>query len=194
MIQTTSHPTYIDALDALGACTRDRGPLYRYLCGHATLQAAWDGCQTGNDMLWLIARRVWRNGDPWGTPEHRYLVGCLVEIVLSLAQPFWREAERPALEGTMATLERYAAGGCTREEVRAARWSAAGAVVAAADAARWSVAAAAAAAVAAVAAVAADAAARWSAAAAAAADASLAQAAEIVRAHYPIAPEVPHVG
>ena len=165
-----------------------------------SFQAAWDACPRGSWLLWLIGRGVWRKGDPFGTPEHRALIGCLVEIVIMNAQPFWSDRARPSCEAIVAAvLRRYEAGeAITRDAIFSARAAFADAADAAADAfaAADADAFAADAAAAAAASAAADAAAYAATAAAAFADAADAVAradserasADIVRSHYPEPP------
>ena len=108
-----------DALTRIGACKEAKNWLDAE--ERPTAQAAWDACERGDWMLWILGRLSWHDGDPFGKPEHRNLVGCLVEVVISLAQPFWSDRARLACANCMEGLERYARG----EEVsRAEIWRA----------------------------------------------------------------------
>ena len=80
---------------------------------------------------------LWADGDPFGQPRHRQLVGCLVALVTSLAQPFWRAKDRAALQECVDALQRYSDGEeVTREQILEKRRAASAcAAYAAADAA-----------------------------------------------------------
>jgi len=184
------------ALKRIGACEeatfwlRDRPAI--------SWQAAWESCERGDWMLWLIGRFAW--APRLGTAPHRRLIGCLVDVQYALAWPWLHDRHEATIAGPVRrcldALERYADGEeVTRDELWAARrdaWSANGAAWNERLATATAVAAATAAATAAVATVATAATADTAAADAwrlARADA-LRCAAEIVRRHYPTAPEM----
>lgn len=165
--------TWIDDIRALGPCTNAIELLERG--NYASLQDAWDQWADGSHMLWLIGMVA--GGKP-GSPERRRLATCAAECA-ELALPIWElrfandDRPRRAIE---------AAKRGDPKECRATSASAAHAdTEAAADAADAAAAAAHAADVAAYAAAY---------AAAAAAARILARCADIVRVHYPVAPEV----
>ena len=179
-------------LDAIGACpdaivwSRD----------YDTLQAAWDDCERGDWMLWLIGIT---SGDDPETPSRKKLAICSVEVA-KLAWPYVREQDREAVQQCYETAESWAHGdGATQADCRAASdaiFASAGFAYAASYAAYAAAAAEAAAAKAAAAAAAAEAAAAAAAAttvvihAVTTSMATLSQAADIVRRHYPEPPKL----
>lgn len=47
-------------------------------------QEAWDTCERGDQLVWLVARLA----GEYGSPAYRRAVGCLVEIVYAIAWPW----------------------------------------------------------------------------------------------------------
>ena len=196
-------PVWTDALTALRACD----DAVAWAESFASLDAAWSACERGDWMLWLLGRVS-------GAPEsdaRKALVLCACACART-ALPYVRESETRPASTCIETAERWARGQATIGELREARRDAYAAAYAAtaADAAAYAAYAAAAyaasasyaaadadadaayAAAAASAAAAADAAAYAAAAAAyAAAPArALRVCADIVRQHYPTAPNI----
>ena len=161
---------HIEALSRIGACLSALDFAETY----DTAQAAWDACPRGDWLLWLIGKDC----GSVGSPARLKLVGVCSAIAREALSIYERRCPNdPRVRTCLDTLDRYAAGGATLEEVSAAD-------AAAADAARSAYAARSASA----AWSAADAAA-WSAADAAYARVSMQKkTADIVRQHYPICP------
>ena len=170
-----------EILHTLGACS----DAISWAETFDTLQAAWDVCERGDWMFWLVGRV----SGPVGSASRRKCVLVATKCA-RLAWPHVREQDRPVVQACYDACEAYGLGDPTvfLDDVRrAARavWAAArvaaDAAVAAEAAARVAAEAAARAAVAAVAA--------WGAVAAVAAEAAvLKQCADILRKHYPIVP------
>jgi hypothetical protein len=172
------HIEYLRSLDACHSAVN-------WSSDYPTLQKAWNECDRGDWMLWLLGKQA-------GKPDSKSRKKLVYVAVLcaKLALPYMKdERSKKALK----IAEDYSQGKATLDEVRAAAADAAAdAAAAAADAAAAAAAAAYAAAEAAAAAYAAAAAAyaAYAAADAAAAAAAaktkvLKQSADIVREHYP---------
>jgi len=163
-------------IDALGACPGSTD----FLLNHRSAQEAWDTCERGSNMLWLLGRLSGKSG----SMKRRKLVLAACDCA-ALARKHTHGAARKAFDRCQRTARDWARGkNCvTLDDVRsAAAWAAS-----AADAAS----AASAAAYAAYAAYAADAADAAYAASAAAHAATLKRCAVIVRKHSPHPPRVP---
>jgi hypothetical protein len=143
-------------------------------------QSAWVGCKRGDHMLWLLGRL---SGPP-DSDSRKAVVVCACECArLALPQYEVRHPDDRRPRNAIETAERHCKGKTTLKEVRDA---AAAAYAAAADADATAYATA----YAAAAAYAADADATAYAAYAAARSERLAECADIVRKHFPIAPSI----
>ena len=163
-----------------------------------TLQAAWNVCERPDWMFWLIGKTS--ESKPW-SDERKPLVRCAVECAETVKH-LWPEESRAQMETAISALKSWCNGVASLSEAQAARNSLRVAYVAYAAAAAdaYAAAAADAAAAAAAAAAAYDAAdaayAAADAAAAAACDAYVAvrkECADIIRKHYPQAPQMKEV-
>ena len=170
---------WLKPIQALGPCQE----AMEWADQFNSLQEAWDACESGSWMVWLVASVA---AGEQGSPERRQLVLVACECA-RLTLPYVPAGEirpRQAIE----TAEAWARGEATLEQVwaagdaaRAAAWDAGDAAWAAARDAAWA------------AGDAAWAAARDAARAAAWAaawPATLRQCADIVRRHYPEAPDL----
>lgn len=163
----TKHWT--EALVSLKAC---EGAI-EWARGHDSIDEAWQACERGDWMLWLLGRLA---GEP-GSDARRRLVLCACDCA-ETAREHWSDDVRPACELALTTASAWARRqhGVTLDDVQAASWAAFGS----ADAAYW----------------AASDAASWAAAATsraasrAAASQVLRQCADIVRRHYPSPPAI----
>ena len=176
-------PKHITALNGLRACSS----AVKYASQFPTLQKAWDACERGDWMLWLVGKQI--TSKPW-SDDRKPLLACALDCAETVSHLWGAETKR-----SVDVLRKWIAGDATVKEAQEARRSLYAASAAAADAA-YAAAAAAAAYAAADAAYAAYAAAAAAAAAAAYADADAArkrnqkQTADIVRRHYPKAPRL----
>ena len=192
--------SHVQALHRLGACAEGTAFADQF----ASWQQCWDAIPRGDWSLWLLGNLA----GAVGTPARLKLVGVCSLIAREALPIYERKCPNdPRVRTCLDTLDRYAAGGATLEEVsdaaadaasaaRSATWS----YACAAESAAYAAYAAKSYAYAAYAACAAESAA-WSAADAAwsyAADADADAArvsmqkktADIVRQHYPAAPEL----
>lgn len=173
---------WTDDLRKLGACS----DAIEWAKGYDSLDAAWTACDRGNWMLWLVGRV---SGKP-GNEARRKLALCLCDVVEPALRfvPDGVDASHIAID----VLGRWARGedGVTLYDVRraadssafaAARSSSAAAATAAAEAARVYAAAAAAER------------AGWAGWVAATDAASLKTSSNIVRRHYPTAPNIKEI-
>jgi hypothetical protein len=172
---------HIEYLKKLHACNESIVFAERF----NSLQEAWDNCERGDWMLWLLGRI---SGAPESPERKKLVVVCaeVAELVLPIFEKKYPDDKR--VRECIETCKRYVAGNATLEELISAR----SAADAAASAASYAYAASYAADAAAYAAAAdADAYAYAAASAASAADAAdarksmLKQSAELVRKHYP---------
>jgi len=210
-MKTSKHVTALNRLDACSTAVE-------YAAQFPTLQKAWDACERGDWMLWLIGKQV--TSAPW-SEDRKPLLACALDCAETIKH-LWNDKTR----AQVAVLRKWITGEVTTDRAQEARRQLYAAAAYAADAAYAAYAAAYAAAAAAYAAYAAAAAAdaayaaadAYAAAAAAyaadaaadaadaadaaadaadaAADAAAArkknrqQTADIVRAHYPKAPKL----
>jgi hypothetical protein len=167
---------YIDKIAQIGACETAIDWLKAQ--NHPTLQAAWDVCDRGDWMLWVVGKVD--HSEPW-SKERKPLVLCACDCART-SLPYTKD---PHVRVCIETIEAWCRGEATKDQVELA---AAGASDAsdASDAA-WAASDAAWAAWAVRAVWAARAA--WAAWAAADTLADK-QHADIMRKHYPIAPEI----
>ena len=116
MTAATTENADVAALNRINACS----PAVAYVAERGSLTAAWASCERGDWMLWLLGKLTRRNvADPFGTEPHRKLVGCLTEIVTTLALPF---AGDKRVADCAAVRRRYAEGeAVTRDEILEAR-------------------------------------------------------------------------
>ena len=150
---------FYEKLEKINACSE----AVEYAKGFSSLQKAWDSCERGDWILWLIGQGV---SGP-GSNKRKPLVLCACECA-RLSLKYVNKGEKRPLKA-IQTAEKWAKNkGATLEEVRTAAYAAADAADAA-DAA----------------ADAADAAAY-----AAARTETLKKCADIVRKHYPKAPRI----
>ena len=160
---------HILSLKKLGACS----DAVAFADKYGSLQAAWDACPRGDWQLWLLGRIA----GPVDMDSRRKLVGVCAEIA-ELVLPIFekRNPDDKRVRECIETCKRYAAGIATIEEVRKARSAADAAAYAAYAAYAY-----------------ADAAADYAAYADAAdaIDKMRQQCADLVRKHYPQAPELP---
>ena len=186
MTTTTAKP-FIEELRRINACEE----AFERADKFDTAQEAWDGCERGDDMLWLCGQY---SGEPESDARKKVvLVTC--ECVRPSLKFVTEGEERP--RKAIEAAEDWARGGATtlagvRAAGAAARAAAGDAAWAAARAAAWDAAWAAARAAARATAGAAAGDAAWAAARAtagdAAGDAALKASAAIVRKHYPVPP------
>ena len=126
-----SKPHWSRKLHALGAC-RDA---VEWAATQPSYAEAWETCQRGDWLLWLLGRVA----GPFGSPSHREIVGA-VSACARTALPIF-EAAVPGdgrVRACLDLLDRYAGGEVVSpEQIQAAAgaaWVAAGA----ASAAAWS--------------------------------------------------------
>ena len=121
--------THINALEKISACHAAVAFADKY----ETAQAAWDACQRGDWMLWLLGKLA----GPVDSDSRKKLFGVCAEVA-ELVLPIY-EKRYPGdnrVRECIDTGKRYAAGTATLEELRKARdTAAAAAAAAAADAA-----------------------------------------------------------
>src|SRR5690348_9278716 len=91
---------HVASLRALGACSDG----VKFAAQYAKPQEAWDACERGNDMLWLLGRL---SGKP-GSDGRRKLVLCACECA-RLAVPHVKAGETRPLKA-IETAERWAKG------------------------------------------------------------------------------------
>jgi len=181
---------HIRALKSLGACDS----AIEFASQFETLDAAWQACERGDWMLWLVGKTT--KGKPW-SDERKLLVKCAMECAETVKH-LWSESQKTKVEAAVTVIKNWCDGNALVEDAQQARLelkniavAADAAYAAAAYAAAYAAAAYAAAYAAAAAAyAAADAAAYAAIAAAAAADDVQKKCADIVRSHFPHAPSL----
>ena len=100
-----------------------------YVSKFDTAQEAWDACERGNDMLWLIGKL---SGEPWGEGRKK-----LVLATCECARIVWDLMTR-ASKDCIVLFERWASGeDVSLEELKKARHAAAAAYITATDAAAY---------------------------------------------------------
>lgn len=102
-----------DALESVGAC---REPL-RWVADFADAQTAWDACERGDWMLWVLGRL---SGPPGSDSRKKVVLAACECARLALAQYeiHYREDSRPRT--AIETAERHARSEASIDEVRAA--------------------------------------------------------------------------
>ena len=154
-------------------------------------QAAWDACERGDWMLWIIGRRI--KSAPW-SDDRKLLLAAALDCACTVKH-LWPKEHRKQISAAVKTLRAWIAGEASVEQAKDARknlyavYAAAAYAAAAAAADADAYAAYAAAADADAAAAAADGAYAAAAAAAAARTKSQKRCAKIVRGHFPNAPK-----
>ena len=95
-------------LSAIGACSEALDWL-RALPAGTTWQQAWDRCERGDWLAWLLHHTE----DPqlWGSRRHRHWYGAKAEILISLARPFSNASTDASIDAMIALCARYAGGG-----------------------------------------------------------------------------------
>ena len=99
-------PRWIERLRDLGACTK----AIEWAKGYSSLQAAWDACERGDRMLWLWGRM---SGE-----DSQALVLAVCKCV-RLALKYVPKSESRLLK-VLQTIEKWARGKATLEEVQIA--------------------------------------------------------------------------
>ncbi len=88
-------PKFIAAIEAL-----DTGNNFQafidFCTTHPTLQAAWEACDEPYHLLWLLMADLWTDGDPFGSAEHRKLVGLLCQVSRKITELSGRRGRRGA--------------------------------------------------------------------------------------------------
>jgi len=79
-----------------------------------TLQDAWNACERGDWMLWLVGKL---SGEP-GSDSRKKLVGVACQCARTALQHVPAGEDRPRI--AIETAEKYVQGGATLDEVRAA--------------------------------------------------------------------------
>jgi hypothetical protein len=83
---------------------------------HKSLQAAWDACERGDWMLWLIGRTD--KSEPW-SEERKPIVACACEC----ARVAWEHMPQ-ASRDSLGVIEAWTRGEATRSAAAAAAYSA----------------------------------------------------------------------
>lgn len=114
-------------LKQLGACKEAR----EWAASYSTLQEAWDACENGSWMLWLVAKRA--GGKAWSNERKPVLAAALdcAETVKHL----WPEGSAAQVAGAIGVLRQWIAGTASTEQAKEAREKSRAAAYAA-DAAR----------------------------------------------------------
>ena len=118
---------HIKKLQNIGACSQ----AVEWCKNHKSMQSAWDNCERGDWMAWLLGRTVKKN-----SKAHKKLVLVACKIARDVLYLIPSKEKRPLI--AIETAEKWCRGEATTEEVRAAADAAADAAAsyAAADAAR----------------------------------------------------------
>ena len=115
--------SFIGRLKLLDACPE----AVEWAAQYPTLQAAWDACERGDWMLWLLGKSC----GSFGSKSHRRFVRVTCLVVRQVSDK-WVD---PRSENAVATAERYAVGEhITQDELHAtaneAAWAARAALAA----------------------------------------------------------------
>ena len=100
-------------LKRLGACEE----AVTFSKGFKSAQTAWDACERGDWMLWLIGRKI--TCAPW-TDGRKKILACAMDCA-ETAKNLWPAAKRDAIAGHMTTLRRWIKGKATTDEAIEAR-------------------------------------------------------------------------
>ena len=100
-------------LKKLGACKEAR----EWAASYSTLQEAWDACENGSWMLWLVAKRA--GGEAWSNERKPVLAAALdcAETVKHL----WPEKSAARIAGAVDVLRQWIAGTASIERAKEAR-------------------------------------------------------------------------
>ena len=115
---------HIKKLQNIGACSQ----AVEWCKNHKSMQSAWDNCERGDWMAWLLGRTVKKN-----SKAHKKLVLVACKIARDVLYLIPSKEKRPLI--AIETAEKWCRGEATTEEVRAAADAAADAAAAAAAAA-----------------------------------------------------------
>jgi len=109
--EPVARQTVADVLPALARIGASPG-LLAWLRERSALswQEAWDTCECGDQLAWLVMRLA----GEYGSTAHRRVVGCLVEILYAIAWPCLHDQDEGAITGPVRQcldgLARYADG------------------------------------------------------------------------------------
>lgn len=106
----------------LGACHEAR----EWASQFSSLAEAWQACQRGDWMVWLVARMAGKPG--WPTRQQIVLAVC---ACAAQALPLCRPQDRKTLQRALAVTRKWARGNATIAEVKAAAFDATAAAAAA---------------------------------------------------------------
>lgn len=121
---------FIEYLEKLDACK----DAIDFVKEFPTAQKAWDACERGDWMLWLLSERA---RGKFGTTSHRKLIGTVVECA-QLAKKFVSKKDKKIVNRCYDLCKRYAAGeNILKREFRDVAAQAIYAANAAADAANY---------------------------------------------------------
>ena len=99
-------------LKRIGACD----DAVEWSKGYDDDQVAWDACERGDWLLWIIGKRL--KSKPW-SDERKPLVLCCIEVTLTVKH-LWPKAQAANLDAAMRTLQKWCNGKATTEEANAA--------------------------------------------------------------------------
>jgi hypothetical protein len=105
---------FVTQLELLGACS----PAVEFAARFSSLDEAWQVCEQGHWMLWLIGATI--NCGPWTEGRKPFLACALdcADIVKHLRSP----AQAPDISAAVVVLKAWTAGCATVEEAEAARF------------------------------------------------------------------------
>ena len=105
---TANLPAVIARLGDLRACSEALDWL-RALPAGTTWQQAWDQCERGDWLAWLLHHT--EESQLWGSQRHRHWYGAKAEILISLARQFSDATTDASIDAMIALCETYAGGG-----------------------------------------------------------------------------------
>ncbi len=109
----TTTRTWTDDLRAIGACEKAR----KWAEDYPSLQAAWDACENGSWMCWLIGKTI--DCPPW-SDGRKPLLACCLDIAETVKK-LWPKEQAADIAGHIATLRAWIGDTATVEAAREAK-------------------------------------------------------------------------
>jgi hypothetical protein len=104
--------THVKALQALDACSE----AIEFARGFESIDEAWQACERGDWMLWLIGKTI--GCAPW-TKGRKPLLACTLDCAETAAH--LRPAQASTIDASVAVLRAWIEGKATTKEAREAR-------------------------------------------------------------------------
>ncbi len=102
-----------DKLLRLNACS----DAVAWAKGFTSAQEAWDSCERGDWMLWILGRTI--NCDKW-TDGRKPFLSCAMDCAETVKH-LWPKSQRKRIGAAMHTLRKWIDGTATTEQATAAR-------------------------------------------------------------------------